>query len=34
MLIAVLAAVAMRADGWAGLRPADAPWPERVVLAD
>ena len=33
-VIAVLAAVALRADGWAGLRPADAPWPERVVLAD
>ena len=24
----VLAAWAARADGWAGLRPADAPWPE------
>ena len=25
----VLAAMAARADGWAGLRPADAPWPGR-----
>jgi ADP-ribose pyrophosphatase len=25
----VLAAWATRADGWAGLRPADAPWPAR-----
>lgn len=25
----VLAAWAARADGWAGLRPADAPWPAR-----
>jgi 8-oxo-dGTP pyrophosphatase MutT (NUDIX family) len=29
----VLAAWATRADGWAGLRPADAPWPARPELA-
>ena len=26
LVVAVLAACAARADGWAGLRPADAPW--------
>lgn len=25
----ILAAIRARADGWAGLRPADAPWPAR-----
>jgi 8-oxo-dGDP phosphatase len=29
----VLAAWAARADGWAGLRPADAPWPARPERA-
>ncbi|WP_307812436.1 NUDIX hydrolase [Phycicoccus sp. CSK15P-2] len=29
LVIAVLAAEAFRGRGWAGLRPADAPWPER-----
>lgn len=29
LVIAVLAAEALRARGWEGLRPADAPWPER-----
>ncbi len=29
LVIAVLAAHAMRARGWDGLRPVDAPWPER-----
>ncbi|PKW28317.1 NUDIX domain-containing protein [Phycicoccus duodecadis] len=29
LVIAVLAAHACRARGWRGLRPADAPWPER-----
>jgi 8-oxo-dGDP phosphatase len=29
----VLAAWATRADGWAGLRPADAPWPARPERA-
>ncbi|WP_030528256.1 NUDIX domain-containing protein [Phycicoccus jejuensis] len=29
LVIAVLAAEALRARGWAGLRPADAPWPAR-----
>lgn len=29
LVIAVLAAEALRARGWDGLRPADAPWPER-----
>ncbi|NHA69177.1 NUDIX domain-containing protein [Phycicoccus flavus] len=29
LVIAVLAAEAMRHRGWSGLRPADAPWPER-----
>ncbi|HMM96029.1 NUDIX hydrolase [Phycicoccus sp.] len=29
LVIAVLAAEAMRARGWTGLRPADAPWPVR-----
>ncbi|WP_299445581.1 NUDIX hydrolase [uncultured Phycicoccus sp.] len=29
LVIAVLAAHTMRARGWAGLRPVDAPWPER-----
>ncbi len=29
LVIAVLAAEALRARGWEGLRPADAPWPVR-----
>jgi 8-oxo-dGTP pyrophosphatase MutT (NUDIX family) len=29
LVIAVLAAQSWRARGWQGLRPADAPWPER-----
>lgn len=29
LVIAVLAAEALRARGWSGLRPADAPWPSR-----
>ncbi len=29
LVIAVLTAEALRARGWAGLRAADAPWPER-----
>lgn len=29
LVIAVLAAEALRSRGWRGLRPADAPWPER-----
>lgn len=29
LVIAVLAAEALRARGWAGLRPVDAPWPQR-----
>ncbi|KLN32919.1 ADP-ribose pyrophosphatase [Cellulosimicrobium funkei] len=28
-VVGILAAAASRADGWASLRPADAPWPER-----
>lgn len=28
-VVGVLAAAAARARGWAGLRPGDAPWPER-----
>ena len=33
-LMGVLAAVAARARGWSGLRPADAPWPERPVSGE
>ncbi|GGL25301.1 NUDIX hydrolase [Phycicoccus endophyticus] len=29
LVIAVLAAETMRRGGWSGLRPAEAPWPER-----
>lgn len=28
-VVGLLAAAASKADGWASLRPADAPWPER-----
>jgi 8-oxo-dGDP phosphatase len=28
-VVGILAAAASKADGWASLRPADAPWPER-----
>ena len=33
-VVGVLAAVASRAGGWASLRPADAPWPERRQAQD
>jgi ADP-ribose pyrophosphatase len=31
-VVAVLAAVCLRAAGWSGLRPADSPWPVRDAL--